>query len=163
MVVRAARHELARGRQRVGEGRARGAEIEAPRATRAELVLDEARRAREEHVGRDRTHDDDADVVGRQPRVRDRLARRLGAQIRRRDARIHDVPLADPRPLQDPLIGRVDHLLQIAVGEQPRRHIGRQRRNRRRAPAHARRVSNVIGRHHKRESLRWSAGAARPK
>ena len=32
-----------------------------------------------------------------------------------------------------------------------------------RAPAHARRVSNVIGRHHKRESLRWSAGAARPK
>ena len=48
-------------------------------------------------------------------------------EIGGRHARIDDVPLADAGPLQDPLVGGVDHLLEVGVGQHPRRHIRRQR------------------------------------
>ena len=75
VIVRAARHDLAGRRQRIGERRAGRAQVEAPGAPRADLVLDEAGGARKHHVRRDRADDDDADVVGGEPRVAERLAR----------------------------------------------------------------------------------------
>ena len=116
------------GRQRVGERRAGGAEIEAPRVVRADLVLQQARGARKHHVRRDRADDDEADVVGRRARrCAIALERRFLAEIGRRHARIDDVPLADAGALQDPLVGRLDHLLEVGVGQHARRHVGRQR------------------------------------
>ena len=55
---------------------------------------------------------------GVSPALLDRLERRFLAEVRRRDARIDDVALADAGPLQDPLVGRVDHLLEVGVGQQ---------------------------------------------
>ena len=89
------------------------------------------------------------------------LQRRLLAEIRGRDARIDDVALADAGALQNPLVGGVDHLLEIGVGQHARRHVGRQRRDRRR-PSAACAARSVGSRHHSRESLR-SAGASSPK
>ena len=62
VVVRAARDHLHAGRQRVGEARAGGAEVEAPGRRRADLVLQHARGAGEDRVRRRRADDDEADV-----------------------------------------------------------------------------------------------------
>ena len=50
------------GGQRVGEAGARRAEVESPRVMRADLVLQHARGAREDRVGRRRADDDEADL-----------------------------------------------------------------------------------------------------
>ena len=44
------------------------------------------------------------------------------------DAGRRDVPLADADALHDPVVGRVDQLLEIGVGQHARRHVCRQRR-----------------------------------
>ncbi len=155
VVVSAGRHYLTRRGQRIRECRAGGADIEAPRVRSAELVLEQARRARKQHVGRHRAHDDQANIVGREPSPLDGLGRRFPGQVRSRHAGIDDVAFADAGPLQDPLVGRVDHLFEIRVGQEPRRHIRRQRLDRRRTPAAARRLSKLrLNAHHSRESLR---------
>ena len=90
VLVRPARHNLHGRRQRVGERRAGGAQVEAPGAVRADLVLQQARRARKHHVGRHRADDDEPDVVGREAGARDGLERRLARRDRtspRRDPR----------------------------------------------------------------------------
>ncbi len=168
VIVGAAGDELAGGGQRVGERRAGGAQIEAPRAARADLFLDEAGGAWKEHVRRHGADDNEADVVRREPGLGDRLDGGFGPEIRSRDAVLDDVALADAGPLQDPVVARVDHLLQIGVGEQPRRHERRQRSDRRRPSSGARlgpwRVPRAcrMG-YHNRESLRCSTGAISPK
>ena len=63
---------------------------------------------------------------GVRPACVDRLPRRFRRQVARRHAGIDDVPLADAGALHDPLVGRLDHLLEIGVGQQARRHVGRQ-------------------------------------
>ena len=63
---------------------------------------------------------------GVRPALLDRLARRLRRQIARRHAGIDDVALADAGALHDPLVGRLDHLLEVGVGEHARRHVGGQ-------------------------------------
>ena len=106
--VRAGRDHVGGGRQRVGESRTRGAEIESPRAVGADLVLDEARGARKHHVGGGRADDDEIDVVGSEARLGDRFERRLFRKIGCRDAGIDDVPFANPGALKNPLVRRVD-------------------------------------------------------
>jgi hypothetical protein len=118
--------ELATDGERIGEGRTRGADVEAPGVRGADLVLQQARRAREEHVGRDRADDDELDVARRQAGAPDRLEGGLLGQIGGADAGIDDVALADPGALQDPLVGGVDHLLEIVIGQHPRWHVGGQ-------------------------------------
>ena len=113
VIVGAGRHQLARRRQGVGEGRARGAQVEAPRVTRADLVLDEAGRARKHHIRRHGADHDDADIVRRQTGSRNRHDRRFFAEVGRGGTGIGDVSLADPDPLHDPFVARVDHLLEI--------------------------------------------------
>ncbi len=82
VLVRPARDDLARRRQRVGERRAGGAQVEAPRVVRADLVLQEAGRARKHHVRRHRADDDEPDVVRREPGALDGLERRLCSRDR---------------------------------------------------------------------------------
>ena len=95
---------------------------------------------------------------GDEPGVLDRLDRRFPAEIRGGHAGIDDVALADAGPLQNPFVGRLHHLLEVGVGQHARRHVGGQRRNRRRPSADARGLA--VG-HHNRESLR-SCGRVEP-
>ena len=126
-VLRAARRDdRVADRQRIGERRARRRQIESPRLLRADLRLHQARGAREQHVRRHRADDDHVDVVRRQARLRDRLPRRHRRQVARRHAGIDDVALANAGALHDPLVGRLDHLLEVGVGEDARRHVGGQ-------------------------------------
>ena len=71
--------------------------------------------------------DDQLDLIGPQAGLRNRLARGLGGEVGGRDAGVDDVPLADAGALQDPLVGGLDHPLEIGVGQQARRHEGRER------------------------------------
>src|SRR6185369_2405285 len=101
--------------QRVGEPRAGRAEVESPRLLRADLVLQQARRARKHHVGRRRADDEEIDVRGGETRLRDRLERGLLREVGRGNAWIDDVALADAGALLDPLVAGLDHLLEVAV------------------------------------------------
>ena len=68
--------------------------------------------------------------VGREPGFRESPRSAAGSAMSDvRDAGIDDVPLADAGALQDPLVGRVDHLLEIGVRQHARRHVRRQSRN----------------------------------
>ena len=60
---------------------------------------------------------------GRIQRTGDRLS--LDLQRRLALLLVEDLPLVDAGPLDDPLAGRVDHLLEIAVGQHPRGNSGR--------------------------------------
>ena len=53
----------------------------------------------------------------------ERGARRVGRHVRRHLAFRGDVPLANAGSLHDPIVGGVDHLRQLGVGEQPARQI----------------------------------------
>ena len=154
VLARAGGHHLRRRRQRIGESRARGEQVVAPGARRANLVLHQARRARKQHVGRRRADDDEVDVVGREPGAFDRLLGGFGGQVGRRDARLDDVPLTNASALQDPFVAGLDHLFEIGVGEHFRRHIGGETGDARTAQGARRSV------YHRRESL---PGAVSPK
>ena len=159
VLVCARRDHLTRRRQRVRERGTRGADIEPPGVMRANLFLNQARRAREHHVGRDRPDDDQADIVRRETGPLDRKPRRFLAQIRCRDAFVDDVPFADADALHDPLVVRVDDLFEVGICQHSGRHIRRQRGNLRRPSADP----SHIPLYHSRESLLRSSGASRPK
>ena len=154
MLVRAGRHQLRADGKGVSEPRAGGAHVESPGVRRTDLVLHQAGRAGKEHVGRGRADHDDTYVVGRQPGLTDGAQRRLLRQIGGRNALVHDVTLANPGALQDPLVRGCDQLLQVGVRQQTGRHISSQRRNprasQRRAAAHS--STRSVG--HVQESLR---------
>ena len=117
-------HLLGSHRQREGEAGAGRAEIEAPGVGRPDLVLEHARGRREDRVGRRRAHDDEADVGRGDARAPDRFPRGLGGGIRRCDAAVDDVPLADAGALHDPLVGGRHHLLEVRVRQHARGHVG---------------------------------------
>ena len=51
------------------------------------------------------------------------FSRRFSREIAGRDPGVDDVTLLDAGALQDPLVGGLDHLFQIGIGQQLRRHI----------------------------------------
>jgi hypothetical protein len=128
VIVRSGGDHLHSGRERVGEARAGGAQIVAPRGRRADLVLEQARGAGEDRIRRRRAHDDESDIARRQAGLRDGAERRLLRHVRRRHPVLDDVALADARALQDPLVAGLDELLQVRVRQHPRRHVRRQPR-----------------------------------
>src|SRR6185436_17082718 len=75
-------------------------------------------------------------------------------QVRRGDARIDDVALADAGALKDPFVVGLDQLFEVGVGEHSRRDVRREAGDAR-TRQRARR-----GVYHRRESL---PGAVRPK
>jgi len=155
MLAASGHHHLRRRRERVGEARTGGAEIESPRVRRADLVLDEACGAREHHVRSGGADDDEVDIGRGEAGAANGLARRFGGQVRRGHARVHDVALTDAGSLQNPLVGCIDQAFEVGVRQQLRRHIRRQAGNARAA----RRVRGSVG-YHNRESL---PGAVSPK
>ena len=126
VVVRAARHHLHADGQRIGEARARGAEIEAPCLGRADLVLQHARRAREDGVRRRRADDDEADVRGGDACLAQRAKRRFAGQIR--GCRPGSTTWRSRMPVRCRIhsFAGLDHPFEIRVREETRRHVGRQ-------------------------------------
>ena len=111
----------ARGRVRVDEPGAGGRDVERGGLRVADGLLDERRRRGHPVVRRERGQDDQVDVVGLEARGVDRAQRRRPrameavVSLRRRHA-----PLADAGAGDDPLVGGVDHPLEVGVGE----HLG---------------------------------------
>src|SRR5207248_5855543 len=114
--VRALRgDERVRYRQRVDTARAGGKRVPGHSPGCVELVLDPARYGREGPVWRRRAHQDHVQVFGRDARRVERRTRRFRRQLERGRAGLRDVPAADAGALDDPLVGRVHHLLEVEV------------------------------------------------
>ena len=75
-------------------------------------------------------------------------------EVGRGDAGLGDVALADAGALQDPLVGRVDQLLEVRVGQHPRRHVGGQAGDLHGAELPGRRDPADVVLHHKSVPLR---------
>ena len=96
------------------ESRARSRQVEGDSAGRAHLARDE-RRVAEEVVGTRGGHDDEIDLLWVHPRVLQRVLHRRHRKPRQRLAWLQQVARADACSLRDPLIVRVDELLEHAV------------------------------------------------
>ena len=108
---------------------ARRGKVEAPRAVGAELVLDQAGGRGEEHVGRDRSHDDHLNVAGHDASIGQAAARCFHRHVTGRHARLDQVALADAKALHDPFVRRVYHGCQVGIAKDARRHVGSQSAN----------------------------------
>ena len=126
VIARAGGDHLHRRRQRIGEPGAGGAEVEAPGVVGADLRLQHARGARKDRVRRRGADDDEAELVGGDAGLAHRPFGGDLGEVRGADAGLGDVALADAGALQDPLVGGVDQLLEVRVGQHPRRHVGGQ-------------------------------------
>ena len=80
-----------------------------------ERVRHQRRRRREHHVRRHRGADEEVDLARLDAGVRQRLARGGQRDVGQRLVLGGHPPLADPRPLDDPLVGRVDVLREVVV------------------------------------------------
>ena len=115
--VLAARDEPVRDRERIDETRAHGLHVERRAEADAELVLQDAGRGREHDVRRGRRNDDEVDVVGRHAGRRHRLPRRVHRQVGRHLLVRGHATRPDAGAREDPLVGGVDPLLDVLVGE----------------------------------------------
>jgi len=119
--MRAALYQPNPGLQRVDESRTAARNVESPRVLRADLVLHQAGGGGEHHVGRDGADDDDFQFVRPDAARRQALLRRFHAHVARAQALGKHVTLANASAGEDPLVGGVDHLFQVLIGE----HLGR--------------------------------------
>ena len=124
-------HQLAADRQGIGKRRAGRRQVKPPRPRRANLVLNQAGRARKQHVRRHRAHDDHIDVGRRQPGPTNRFKRRLLGEITRRHPGIHNMAGPNSGPLHNPFVRGVDQLLKVGIRQLTRWHIRRQTLDRR--------------------------------
>ena len=111
------------GRQSEHEARADRLHVEGRAMGDAKLGLDGHGGGGKGLVGGRGGQDDEVDVLGREPRVVERRARRDGAHGRGELAVGGDPPLLDAGPLGDPAIGGVDHLGEVGIGHDPRRQV----------------------------------------
>src|SRR6185436_8160843 len=112
-----------RRREAVDEAAAGRHHVERGRPRVADRLLDECRGRRHPVVGREGAEQDQVDVVGFDPGGPDRAqagdrGHRCGRLVGGRDA-----PLPNPGPGPDPLVGRVDDLLEVGVRQDARRGV----------------------------------------
>ena len=115
--VLAGLHELGAGRQAVHRARAGGQQVDRAGPAAAEPVLDDVADRGKDHVRRGRADRDELDVLGDQVGALQRLLGGLHREIGGGLAVVGDAPLADAGTLHDPLVARVDQLLEIRVGQ----------------------------------------------
>src|SRR5215207_10109342 len=113
----AALHERRGMVERVEETGARGAQVDRRRARRAQRTGDLRREAGGHAVGGDGRDEDDVDLVGRAAGVGERVGAGLRGQRGEQLALAQAAALADARAADDPLVARVEHLLEVAVGD----------------------------------------------
>ena len=118
-----AAHHVRADLGREHEAAARSSQVEAARVLGAEVVADAARRRRERLVTGHRRADHQVQVLGRHVGVLEGLPRRVDRQGAGHVRRGRDAPLLDAGPLDDPLVRRVDDLLEVLVGQALLRHV----------------------------------------
>ena len=124
--MRAGGDELRPGLQRVNKRRAGCGKIKSPNAFHAKLVLYQAGGGREQHVRRDRRNHHGFDGARLNPTFGQCVTRRFGSKVTGRHTLIYNVSLANAGAARNPLVRSLNHLLQIGIGQKPRRHIGSQ-------------------------------------
>jgi hypothetical protein len=87
-------------------------------------VLDQRGARRDHLVRRDRADDDQVEVLGQEPRRFESAPSGRDRHVRRRLAFGDVAALADPGALDDPLVRRVDDLLEVGVRDDPLGHVG---------------------------------------
>ncbi len=105
--------------ERVDETAACRLDAKCRAAPNAEPFLQQATNVRKYDIRRGRAHNDKVDITRLHVGRVERLPRCLLCEIRRRLAIGRDMAALDTRARANPLIGRVDHLLQIVVGQHP--------------------------------------------
>ena len=108
----------------VNESGAGSGEIESPNPLCAELVLNQAGGRGEKHVGRDRADYDGVQVAWSQTALGKRFFGGLDREVTGGHAFFHDVAFADTDAGENPVIGGINHLFEVGVGEKSGRHIG---------------------------------------
>ncbi len=103
--------------QGVDEARAHRLDVEGDPHGRAQLALHDGGGGREGQVRRGGGHDDEVEVLGGAASRGEGLLRRLDGKIGDRLIRGGAPALVDPGAFEDPIIGRVDDLRQVLVGE----------------------------------------------
>ena len=89
-------------------------------------MLNEARGGRKEHVRRDRSDHDGLDSTRINAALRQGDFGGFNRQVASRHAFIHDVPLADARTAQNPLVAGFNNFFEILIGKHARRNVGPQ-------------------------------------
>ncbi len=112
-----AAHELVGDPQRVEETRAGRVDVEGGAAVGAQAVLQQARGAGEDDVGRGRAEHDQVDVGGDDAGGLHRAQRRLEGEVAGGLARQRDMALADAGARADPLVAGVDAPGELVVAE----------------------------------------------
>ena len=114
--MRSGGHELRACLHRINKGRTRRREVEPPNVFRPYLVLHQASRRGKKHI---RSHGGDQNrfqIVGCDAALLQSPFGSLDRKITGGDAIVHNMALANPRPIYNPVVGGFDHLLQIFVG-----------------------------------------------
>src|ERR1700693_5655529 len=117
-----------RGRgQAIDETRAGRHQVESPGPLGSDTILDQAGRAGEQHVGCDSANDDCIQVAGVDAAVIERNAGSLDGHVGSGHFGRGDVALHDAGTLDNPLVGGLDHPLQVLVGQNSGGRIAAQR------------------------------------
>jgi hypothetical protein len=116
-LVDAAFDELGAGRQRVNESAASGGDIEAPAVSDLEFVLNQAGSGRIHHVGSYGSDNDGLNVADVRAVTFDKILDGIDGQVAGRNAFFDDMTFADTGPCEDPVVGRLYHLLQLEIIE----------------------------------------------
>ena len=110
-------------RDRVHEAGAAGEQVVGGGVGAPERVGHQRGRGREHHVRRHRGADQEVDLARVDAGLGERLARGRQRDVGERLVLRRDAPLADPRPLDDPLVRRVDVLREVVVRHHPVGHV----------------------------------------
>jgi hypothetical protein len=87
-------------------------------------VLHDAGRGWKEHIGRDRADDDDIDVGWSQAALSKRFPGSLDCKVAGGNTLFDDVTFADTDSRENPVIGSVNHFLEVSVRKKPGGHVG---------------------------------------
>ena len=115
--------EAVRRRERDEEARTLGAHVDRSDRPAAELILQEAARAREADVGSHGGEHDEVDPLGREPRRPEGPTRRLGGEVRRSLPVLGLPPASHPRALGQLGARRPERARQLLARHRARREV----------------------------------------
>src|SRR5215469_3279046 len=116
-------HELHARIERIDKSGTSRRHIKAPGLYDPELVLHQARGRRIHHVGCDRTHYYEINLLQIEGMRFQQILHRRDCQITRSDTLLYNMSLPDSNSFENPFIRGIDHFFQISIRENARRDI----------------------------------------